>query len=892
MFGGLTITDVTLGTASITDAVIGSLQVTNCISDLCVNDLSVVDGSVSGTLSINDAVIQNLDLAGGLTITDITLGTASITDAVIGTLQVTNCISDLCVNDLSVVDGSVSGTLSINDAVIQNLDLAGGLTITDVTLGTASIADAVIGTLQVTNCISDLCINNLSIVDGSVSGTLSINDAVIQNLDFAGGLSLTDVTINTASINDAVISTLQVTNCITNVCVDNLSVVDEVLSGTMTITPFNTAGVIHNNASGVLSSGLIVDADITGGTITNDKLATISSMDIAGAIVVRDGSGNFTTNMITIDGSVTNPTDVATKSYVDSAVSTGLVVKAPALVASTTNVTISGLQTIDGVALSTNNRVLLVGQTNPVQNGLWLAQAGAWTRPADFASGTQAGEAYVLVMSGNTNAGASWVCSTPTAIIDTDPLTFEQFSLPNSTTGANIGAGTGLVFANKTGSTLNFRSLIAGSHLTYTTNTNDITVTTDATTTNTASTLVARDASGNFSAGTITASLIGNVTGSASLNVLKSGDTMTGALQLPAGTTAAPSLRFTGSTTTGLSAATANTLSFSTAAIERMKISPTGVVTIDGLNSVGVVHTDVSGNLSTSLIVNADISGSAAIADSKLATISTAGKVANSATTATSSNTPNTIVLRDGSGNFSAGTITASLNGNATTATSTTSFSGSLAGDVTGTQSATVVSFVGGQSAANVASATTAANTATNANTANTIVKRDGSGNFSAGTITASLIGNVTGSASLNVLKSGDTMTGVLQLPAGTVAAPSLVFTGSTTTGLSAATANTLSFSTAATERMKISPIGVVTIDGLNSVGVVNTDASGNLSTSLIVNADISGSAAIADSELATISTAGKVANSATTATSSNTPNTIVLQMDQGILVQALSLQA
>ena len=60
------------------------------------------------------------------------------------------------------------------------------------------------------------------------------------------------------------------------------------------------------------------------------------------------------------------------------------------------------------------------------------------------------------------------------------------------------------------------------------------------------------------------------------------------------------------------------------------------------------------------------------------------------------------------SGNFSAGTITANLSGNATTATTATTaitattatnFTGSLVGDVTGTQSATVVSIVGGQSA-------------------------------------------------------------------------------------------------------------------------------------------------------------------------------------------------
>lgn len=72
--------------------------------------------------------------------------------------------------------------------------------------------------------------------------------------------------------------------------------------------------------------------------------------------------------------------------------------------------------------------------------------------------------------------------------------------------------------------------------------------------------------------------------------------------------------------------------------------------------------------IAAGVIVNADISASAAIADTKLATISTAGKVSNSATTATSSNTASAIVARDASGAFSAGIITASLSGNATSA--------------------------------------------------------------------------------------------------------------------------------------------------------------------------------------------------------------------------------
>jgi len=164
----------------------------------------------------------------------------------------------------------------------------------------------------------------------------------------------------------------------------------------------------------------------------------------------------------------------------------------------------------------------------------------------------------------------------------------------------------------------------------------------------------------------------------------------------------------------------------------------TGTLQLTALTPAGVVHNSATGVLSTSLIINADVAPGAGIVDTKLATISTAGKVANSATTATSANTPNTIVLRDGAGNFSAGTITANLNGNATTATTATnatisvSFSGALVGDVTGTQGATVVASVGGQTAVNVAAATVLANNATNLNVANTIVRRDGTGSFAA----------------------------------------------------------------------------------------------------------------------------------------------------------------
>jgi hypothetical protein len=128
-------------------------------------------------------------------------------------------------------------------------------------------------------------------------------------------------------------------------------------------------------------------------------------------------------------------------------------------------------------------------------------------------------------------------------------------------------------------------------------------------------------------------------------------------------------------------------------------VDPTADRTITFPNVTGtVVTTGDTGTVTSTMItdgtiVNADINASAGIVDTKLATISTAGKVSNSATTAVSANTVNAIVTRDGSGNFSAGTITAALTGNASTATKLSSArTFAVTGDITGTVSSDLTS--------------------------------------------------------------------------------------------------------------------------------------------------------------------------------------------------------
>jgi len=99
--------------------------------------------------------------------------------------------------------------------------------------------------------------------------------------------------------------------------------------------------------------------------------------------------------------------------------------------------------------------------------------------------------------------------------------------------------------------------------------------------------------------------------------------------------------------------------------------TPTAATAIAGTNTTQLATTEFVRSAVTSItgLSNTNLSGNAGITDANLATISAANKVSNSATSATATNTSNTIVARDGIGNFTANSITASLNGTALNAT-------------------------------------------------------------------------------------------------------------------------------------------------------------------------------------------------------------------------------
>lgn len=146
--------------------------------------------------------------------------------------------------------------------------------------------------------------------------------------------------------------------------------------------------------------------------------------------------------------------DVATKSYVDG-VAAGLYWKDPVRVATTGNITLSGTQTIDGVSISADDRVLVKDQSSASENGIYVCAAGAWSRSADMDAGSEFPSAAVFVSEGTVNADTGFVCTNDSApSLGSDDIAFVQFTGTGS-----IVAGAGIA---KSGSTLSVETTALG----------------------------------------------------------------------------------------------------------------------------------------------------------------------------------------------------------------------------------------------------------------------------------------------------------------------------------------------------------------------------------------------------------------------------------------------
>jgi len=151
-------------------------------------------------------------------------------------------------------------------------------------------------------------------------------------------------------------------------------------------------------------------------------------------------SAAFTT--ATVSTAPVSGNDVVNKTYLDY-FAAGLSWKQPVVCATTTNITLSGLQAIDGVTVVAGDRVLVKSQSTNSQNGIYLASATAWSRSPDADTWNELISAICFVEEGSTLAGTAWYCTAQAGgTIGTTAVVWSNFSV-----AASYTAGTGLTLA-------------------------------------------------------------------------------------------------------------------------------------------------------------------------------------------------------------------------------------------------------------------------------------------------------------------------------------------------------------------------------------------------------------------------------------------------------------
>lgn len=125
--------------------------------------------------------------------------------------------------------------------------------------------------------------------------------------------------------------------------------------------------------------------------------------------------------------------------------SASVAVKAPCRTVATSNITLSGLQTISGYTTVEGDRVLVIAQTSAVDNGIYSASSGSWTRTKDADGNRDLVQGTRVIVRSATADGVEYELTTANPIvIGTSSLTFTLRYGANATydqTSAEIAAG-------------------------------------------------------------------------------------------------------------------------------------------------------------------------------------------------------------------------------------------------------------------------------------------------------------------------------------------------------------------------------------------------------------------------------------------------------------------
>ena len=177
----------------------------------------------------------------------------------------------------------------------------------------------------------------------------------------------------------------------------------------------------------------LVAADIP--SLLHDKISDFDAGVRANRLdqmAAPTGSVSMNSQTITNLADPVNTQDAATRGFVE-ATSQGLDVKDSCVAATTANITIATAlndgDTLDGVTLSTNDRVLVKDQSTATENGIYVVGSSP-ARAADLATGSDAAGMFTFIEQGTVNADNGFVCTSNkgSAVVGTNNLTYAQFS--------------------------------------------------------------------------------------------------------------------------------------------------------------------------------------------------------------------------------------------------------------------------------------------------------------------------------------------------------------------------------------------------------------------------------------------------------------------------------
>lgn len=230
--------------------------------------------------------------------------------------------------------------------------------------------------------------------------------------------------------------------------------------GTNSANTGSNGSIVYNNGTSLINSTVgVLGQVLTSSGAGAPTWTTASTTVTTNEIVQGDGAGVFTANGatfvgsgstsgVTLNGTVTNATDAATKAYVDT-VAAGLSwkhsVRAGTTVAGTLATSFAAGQVIDGYTLVLGDRILIKNQVDGTENGIYIVTAGTPTRSLDMPSGSNANSSAMFVEEGTVQKSTAWVETADPAVVGTDSLVFTQFSGSGS-----YLAGSGLTLTGNT----------------------------------------------------------------------------------------------------------------------------------------------------------------------------------------------------------------------------------------------------------------------------------------------------------------------------------------------------------------------------------------------------------------------------------------------------------